>query len=199
MTTPFDTTIQATLPLIDALEHLGVFYYIGGSVASSVHGLARPTQDSDVIADVQIKHVRMLYRMLEAAYYIDEDMIKDAIRHRSSFGIIHLATMIKIDVFIPKQTPYAQQERQRVRKQVVDDDVRELYMASPEDIILNKLDWYKMGDKISTRQWNDILGVIKTQGPKSALDIAYLRHWARNLEVGDLLELAFEEAGFKQG
>src|SRR5205814_4159246 len=95
---PSDTTLQATLPFIDALEELGIFYYIGGSVASSALGAYRTTIDADVIADVQIKHAHLLVKMLEATFYIDEDTIKDAIRHRSSFGIIYLATMIKVDV-----------------------------------------------------------------------------------------------------
>jgi hypothetical protein len=195
METPSDITLQATLPFIDALEKLGILYYIGGSVASSVLGVRRFTIDADVIADIQVKHVRLLAKKLETIYYIDEDAIKDAIRHRSSFNIIYLSSMIKIDVFIPKQTPFAQQERQRIRKELVEEGIRPLYLASAEDIILSKLDWYKMGDKISTRQWNDVLGVLTEQA--SALDITYLRHWARNLDVADLLEMAFGEAGLQ--
>ena len=195
MATPSDPTLRATMPLIDALEELGITYYIGGSIASSTHGLSRTTIDADIIADIQVKHVRMLVKMLETIYYIDEEMIKDAIRHRSSFNIVFLNDMTKVDIFIPKQNPFAKQERQRIRKQVVEEGIRAVYLASPEDTILSKLDWYKQGNKISTRQWNDVLGVLTER--RSPLDFAYLRHWARDLDVADLLEMAFQEAGLQ--
>jgi len=178
--------VQAITLLIEVLEYLEINYYIGGSTASTAYGVSRPTQDADVVADIRNQHVMLLVKLLESTYYIDAQMIRDAIRNRSSFNLIYLDTMFKIDVFIPKSQPYAQQELQRSRPICIEEGTRPFYISSPEDTILNKLDWYKMGGCTSKRQWEDILGVLHRQN--QALDFAYLRHWAINLRVADLLE-----------
>ena len=82
--------LAAITPVVEALEQLGVPYHIGGSVASSIYGILRLTIDVDLVADLRLGQVRSLVKRLEAAYYIDKDMILDAIRHRSSFAVIHL-------------------------------------------------------------------------------------------------------------
>src|SRR2546425_2404732 len=152
--------VEALTPLVEAFEELGVPYYIGGSVASSTYGESRPTQDVDIVADLQFQHVRPLVKQLEAEYYIDADAVRDAIRHRSSFNAIHNNTMLKVDVFIPKSRQFSQQERLRARPGVLLEGTRPFYFSSPEDIILNKLEWYRMGDGVSTRQWKDMLGIL---------------------------------------
>jgi hypothetical protein len=187
--------VRALTELVETLEEFGIPYHIGGSVASSVYGLKRVTEDADIVADIQYEHIRPLVRRLEAEYYIHADAIRGAIRYRSSFNAIHLASMLKIDVFIPKARQFAQQEHIRSRPKVIVEGSRPFLFSSPEDIILNKLEWYRMGNEVSTRQWRDILGVLNEQ--RASLDIAYLQHWAANLRVGDLLARAFVEAGLK--
>ena len=187
--------LAAITPIVEALEELGIPYHIGGSVASSLYGLPRLTIDADLVADIRMKHVRPLVKQLETDYYIDEDMIRDAIRRQSSFNIIHLDTMLKVDVFIPKTRLFDQEELRKVRQEVLSEGTRPFNIASPEGTILNKLEWYRMGGEVSDRQWNDILGVLKVQGTN--LDMAYLQHWAANLNVTDLLERAFVDAGLK--
>jgi len=183
------------IPLVDAFEQLGVSYYIGGSVASSAYGLPRTTIDADLVADLRIEHVRPLVQQLQNAYYIDADMIRDAIKHRSEFNIIHFETMLKVDVFIQKTRAFDRETRRRVRQEKLDETSSDhvFLLASPEDVILNKLEWYKMGGEVSDRQWNDILGVLKVQG--TSLDLAYLRQWAAALGVTSLLDRALEDAG----
>ncbi len=183
------------IPLVDAFEQLGVSYYIGGSVASSAYGLPRTTIDADLVADLRIEHVRPLVQQLQNAYYIDADMIRDAIKHRSEFNIIHFETMLKVDVFIQKTRAFDRETRRRVRQEKLDETSSDhvFLLASPEDVILNKLEWYKMGGEVSDRQWNDILGVLKVQG--TSLDLAYLRQWAAALDVTSLLDRALEDAG----
>ncbi len=128
-------------------------------------------------------------------YYIDEDMVRDAIRHRSSFNIIHQETILKVDVFISKSRLFDQEELRRVQQEVLLEGTRPFNMASPEGTILNKLEWYKLGGEVSDRQWNDILGILKVQGTN--LDMVYLQKWAANLNVTDLLEHAIVDAGLK--
>ncbi|OQY58280.1 MAG: hypothetical protein B6245_12690 [Desulfobacteraceae bacterium 4572_88] len=98
--------LAATEPVVEAFEKLGILYCIGGSVASSAYGIPRSTMDVDMVSDLKPTSVRPLVRMLEPYYYIDENMILDAIGRRSSFNIIHLETMLKIDIFVAKNTPY---------------------------------------------------------------------------------------------
>lgn len=188
--------LAATTPIVEVLEQLAVSYYIGGSVGSSVHGLPRLTIDVDLVADLRIEHVRPLVKLLEESYYIDADAVRDAIRRKSSFNAIHLDTMLKVDVFIPKSRLLDQEELHRVQLKTLDDSDRLFYVASPEGTILNKLEWYRMGGEVSDRQWNDILGVLKVQG--TDLDMAYLQRWAAALRVTDLLERALVDAGLRE-
>lgn len=187
--------LAAITPIVEALEELGIPYHIGGSVASSLYGLPRLTIDADLVADIRMKHVRPLVEQLETDYYIDEDMIRDAIRRQSSFNVIHQDTILKVDIFIPKSRLFDQEELRKIRQEVLSEGTRPFNIASPEGTILNKLEWYRMGGEVSDRQWNDILGVLKVQGTN--LDMAYLRHWAADLKVTDLLERAFVDAGLK--
>jgi hypothetical protein len=188
--------LLAVQPLIQAFEKLSIPYYIGGSIASSVYGMARATLDVDIVADLKINHIAPLKQFLEHQYYIDEDMIAEAIRTNSSFNLIHLETMIKIDVFIHKDEPYSLEALQRIRKDTLEDTANlEFYFSSPEDIIISKLQWYKIGDLVSERQWLDVIGVIKVQG--DSLDKKYLKGWSKKLGLSSLLKEAFDAADVK--
>lgn len=191
--------LAAIKPVVEAFEKLGVLYYIGGSVASSAYGIARATLDVDMVSDLKTQHVHSLVTMLEASYYIDEEMILEAIKNRASFNLIHLETMLKVDVFIVKEGLYHNESFKRRRKDTMDEDETsvEFYLASAEDIILNKLDWYRMGGCISDRQWHDVIGVLKVQ--QSLLDMEYLQYWASELELTNLLKQAYRDAGIKPG
>ncbi len=183
----------AIRPVIETFTALQIPYYIGGSVASSAYGIARATMDVDFVAAIEAKHVPDFVAQLEASYYVDAAMILDAISRRSSFNLIHLETMLKVDVFVLKDEPYHATALQRRRKDTLDDDLEadEFYFGAPEDVILSKLDWYRMSAG-SERQWRDVLGVLKVQ--KYSLDITYLRHWAEHLRLTDLLQRALIEA-----
>lgn len=185
--------VAAIAPVAEALDNLGVAYLIGGSVASSVHGFVRATIDADIVADLKLVHVQPLVRYLEADYYIDADAIKDAIRHKGSFNVIHFETLLKVDIYIPKTRLFDESVFQRVQMRPLPGDARLFAVSSPEDVILNKLEWYRMGGEVSDRQWNDVLGVLKVQGTN--IDLPYLRRWAAALNVADLLERALDDAG----
>jgi hypothetical protein len=188
--------LAATTPVVEALEQLEVPYHIGGSVASSLNGIPRLTIDVDLVTNLKLEHVRPLVRLLEAEYYIDEDAVRDAVKRRSSFNVIHLESILKIDVFVAKSRVFDQEEFRRVRLKTLEGSDRPFYVASPEGTVLNKLEWYRMGGEVSDRQWNDILGVLKVQGTN--LDMAYLQRWAAALKVSDLLERALVDAGLAE-
>jgi len=180
---------------IKVLDHLSISYYIGGSIASSVFGLPRSTMDIDIIADIQPSHIPRLKKQLENEFYIDEHMIQEAINQLSSFNLIHLETAIKIDIFIPKKDKYYDCAKNRKQKDTLIENDKDsvFYFSSPEDIILNKLIWYEMGNRISERQWLDVIGVIKVQ--ENSLDKKYLKTWAKKFNVFELLMDAFNDAG----
>ena len=186
--------IDSIRPVIKAFERLGILYYIGGSIASSAYGVARSTMDVDMVSELKEEHAYPLAEMLKSEYYIDEDMILDAVKRRSSFNIIHLDTMFKIDIFLKKNSLYDEEAFKRKRKEPLDEESGddEFFISSSEDIILNKLEWFLKGGEISERQWNDILGVLKVQS--KLLNKKYLYRWAEELGVKDLLEKAFIEA-----
>jgi hypothetical protein len=130
---------------------------------------------------------------LQDEFYIDEEMIVDSIQHNSSFNIIHRETMFKVDVFIPRPRPFLQSQLARAQKQTFTFDTEvSAKFASPEDTILSKLEWYRMGGEVSERQWRDILGILKTRAGE--LDLAYLKKWAQELNVSDLLERVLKES-----
>ena len=183
--------------VIGCFEKLGIAYYIGGSVASSAYGIARATMDVDLVANVEIRQVNRLVKALETDYYIDAEMIENAIHRSSSFNLIHLETMIKIDVFIVEDRPYDSEAFARRQPDTLDEESsRKFYLSSPEDIILNKLLWYQKGGGVSEQQWKDVLGVLKVQGDK--LDSEYLKHWASRLNLSDLLNHSFDDAGMTE-
>lgn len=187
--------LQALAPLVRVFATLGIRYHIAGSVASSLHGVARTTLDADVVADMSFRHVAPLIEALQAEYYVDGEMVADAARHRASFNIIHLASMMKLDVFILKTDRFDRQAFERaeiVPFSEQDADARFL-VESAEDVVLNKLRWYRLGGGVSERQWSDVIGVLRVKRP--SLDLAYLRRWAAELRVLDLLEQALTEAG----
>lgn len=186
--------IEALSPVTHAFTKLAIPYYIGGSIASSMYGIARATMDIDLIAIITIPQVSSLKSILGKDYYIDEDMIKDAILRTSSFNLIHLRTMIKIDVFIHKKQAYQEESLRRRRSDTLEDsdNAPSFYFSSAEDIILNKLLWYEAGNRVSERQLLDIIGVIKIQ---PNLDKKYLHQWGSHLNLLDLLHKVFQDAG----
>ncbi|HUV63265.1 MAG TPA: hypothetical protein VMW24_05160 [Sedimentisphaerales bacterium] len=134
--------IEALSKVIECFDSLGLTYYIAGSVASSAYGMARATMDVDLVAHIELSQVDPLVRNLEADYYISAEMIADAVRRRASFNLIHLETMIKIDVFIAKDRPYDSQALARRRSDTLDEESsRQFYLSSPEDAVLGKLQW----------------------------------------------------------
>lgn len=189
-----EDVLPALTPIVEVLEELGVRYHVGGSVASSVHGLPRATADVDLVAELELGQVDGLVSRLEDAYYVDRGAARNAVRRRQSFNLIHLDTTIKVDVFVPERRPFDEQEARRARLEALDPSPagRLFFVKSPEDLVLRKLLWYRAGGETSERQWNDVLGILKVQA--DGLDHSYLHEWAAQLRLTDLLELALVAA-----
>jgi hypothetical protein len=181
--------------LAKQLDTLEIPYYIGGSVASSLHGMFRATNDVDIVVSLQESNITALVSALEGDFYVDADMIHTALQYNISFNVIHLPTMIKADLFPLKQNAFGLSElaRRQIRNIRVRDNAEPVYVASPEDMVLQKLLWYRETGERSDRQWGDVQGILKVQA--YSLDFAYMTRWADEIGVADLLITALDDAG----
>ena len=191
---PTNDVLSALEPVVDALDALGVRYRIGGSVASSAFGVPRSTLDVDVACELRLHHVSSFAARLIDTYYLDEDMIGDAIRRQSCCNLIHLATMLKVDLFVRRDRPFEDAAFERTTRRPLDPapGAREFDLTTPEDIVLHKHEWFRAGGGVSERQWRDAVGVLAIQ--RDEIDRTYLQRWANALELGDLLSRALVEA-----
>lgn len=189
MTSAIDP-IGTALLVAGHLEALGVLYTVGGSIASSFAGEPRSTVDIDIVAALEERHVEPLVAALSTDFYVDAAALRRAIRTRASANLIHQATQLKVDVFVAGGTPLdAQQLRRRLEVDL--GDGRKLHVHPPEDILLQKLRWYRRGGEVSDRQWRDIVGIVRVQGVR--LDRGYLRDNAGVVDVADLLARALDD------
>ncbi len=186
--------LQVTRMVAAAFDAAGVRYFLGGSVASALYGEARSTRDIDLVAAMLPRHVEPFLAALGVAFYAEATTIRTAVASRGSFNVIHLDTMVKVDVFIFKSDAFGRSQfARRTPTQLSQDDPASIYVASAEDTVLAKLQWPCEGGGVSDRQWTDVLGVLKVQG--TALDRAYMEEWARELGLTALLRRALEDAG----
>ncbi|MGH2413746.1 MAG: hypothetical protein ACRDEA_08650, partial [Microcystaceae cyanobacterium] len=187
--------LMLALDIAEKLERLGINYLVGGSVASSLLGEPRATLDLDLVVDLRLQQVPDFLAIVESRFYVSEKAVLEAINHESSFNLIDLETTEKIDIFILKNQPYCQEEMRRRQRLVISSDPEQfLYFSTAEDLIIQKLVWYRLEFSQSDRQWRDILGVLKVQFGK--LDLSYLQYWALELELSDLLARSLIEADY---
>ena len=173
--------------LIELLEAAGIAYAVCGSLGSSLHGQPRATNDADIIIASTANQLAKFLKSLEFSYYVSSEAASEAMRQRSMFNVIDSELGWKADLIFRKDNPYHLAEfNRRMKARVMGID---LWILSPEDVILSKLNWAKNSE--SNLQYGDVLGVIKLQWDK--LDWEYLRHWAKELGVEETLEKVIEE------
>jgi hypothetical protein len=185
---------DAALLVGDLLDSMGITYAMGGSFASSIHGIARPTQDLDLIAAIPPGRIDAFVTAFQRDFYVDSESIQSAIRFRRSFNLIHLETGFKIDIFPVGSHALGPQQLKRRRVEqssILGGPAVTVPVISPEDTILVKLSWYRDGGETSERQWNDLRSIVRVQGDR--LDQEYLREWSRELGVSDLLDRLLSE------
>lgn len=168
------------------LETLGVPYVVGGSLASSLHGEPRSTNDVDIVADVDQATARLFVESLGGDFYADALAATEAVRTGGSFNVVHIESAVKVDIFVAAADPLDRERLRRRRRILVNalDEQATLYVDTAEDVVLRKLEWYRRGGETSERQWRDVLAVIRVQ---QHLNDGYLRAWADRLGIADLL------------
>lgn len=185
--------LQILTQVTRLLDSLNIPYMIGGSFASSVHGLGRHTRDADLVIDLAHHQIDGLVHGLKGDFYISREAIQEALRDHDAFNAIHLDSTFKIDFFVLGTSPFDREEfRRRELHPRMATEGSGLVFKTPEDTILRKLEWYRAGGEVSDQQWRDVLGVIAVCGGR--LDVAYLDRWAASLNLADLLARARQEA-----
>lgn len=179
---PFDLAAMLAMHL----NELGIRYMIGGSVAAVYHGEPRTTVDLDLVIEADVPQVRALAKRIASEFYVDEEDAVDAVKHGGSFNVVHFATATKVDLFI------AERREPLDRRLTIEANGVTLSIYTAEDIVVQKLHWFRLGHHVSERQWRDVVGVLRTK--RGALDEAYLDRAADAFGVSDLLELARHDA-----
>lgn len=177
-------SVSGLLKLVaQRLDSAGIQYMVSGSVAMSYYAEPRFTRDIDIVVELMPRNAKRLRELFGADFYIDEDDVREAASERGSFNAIHNASSMKIDFIVRKDNPYRAREFERRR--TIATEGYNLSVVSPEDLVLSKLYWAKEGE--SEMQMRDVRNLIAS---RTDLDRAYLKRWAADLGVADLLDKA---------
>ena len=185
--------IDEALTVAAILDALCIPYLVGDSVASGIYGEMRYTQDIDLVARLKLGQVAEIIQAFSPRFYTSKAAIREAIDRGGSFNLIDNETGWKIDILVLTDAAFKQSEFQRRQPVPVNSQGETLVLPTAEDLILQKLLWYRMTHNQSDKQWRDILGVMKLQG--ETLDFDYLWQWAEPLNVAESLASALAAAG----
>jgi hypothetical protein len=180
--------LSVALRVARAIEASGGEYFVGGSIASSLQGAPRATNDIDFVLSLPIGKVEVLKHELGEDFELDPDMLRDALLRARTANAFFLPLVLKIDFFGRGYEPFDEAEFSRRRAVQVRPSGETLVIKTPEDTVLRKLLWYRAGGEVSDRQWRDIQSVLRITGDD--MDRAYLDAWAKRLAVDDLLHKA---------
>lgn len=187
--TDTDELTRALTDLAAALDRLNRKWAVGGSLASGAYGEPRATNDVDVVVRLLPGDSRALRDALPTCFFVDVDMVEDAIRTHGSCNVLDERSYIKFDLFVPARGVLGAGQLDRVRRIELLGGAQ-VPVLGPEDIVLQKLRWFELGGHVSDRQWRDVLGVLS----RVTLDTGYLDASARAVGLFELLEKARREA-----
>jgi hypothetical protein len=168
--------------LVDRLEKAGIPYMVTGSLSGVLHGEPRSSRDVDVVIECDRSTLERFLVLVENDFYVSRDEAGEALEKRALFNIVDLETGWKADLIIRKERAYSREEFERRTRAELHGI--SLFVVSPEDAVLSKLEWSK--ESRSELQARDVAAICHAQ--RGRLDVAYLRRWAKELDVEDELE-----------
>lgn len=183
------------------LEELHAEWYLGGSLASSLHGMQQLAQDVDFVIYLDPQQLPTLLSHLKGQYLFNEDLLQGVVPQRSSFSLIHLASLMKVDIVLPSLGTFDIAMKQLVAPMVLDERYPAYPVASASEMILFKL--YRYYQDAHSRkdgmrddaEWNDIMGMLKVQGEK--LDFSLLERYSKALNIMDVWQVILTNAGLR--
>lgn len=185
---PLSGVLELALRVANAIESNGGNYFVGGSLASSLQGEPRATNDIDFVVELPLGKLSAFKNALGDDFELDDDMLREALLHARSANAFYLPTVTKIDFFGRGYDGFDAIEFERRKPFVVKESGERLFVKTPEDTILRKLLWYREGGCVSERQWRDVVSVLRVSGRQ--LEYDYLAKWADELRVADLFASA---------
>lgn len=163
--------------LATTLESLRIPYLITGSMATIAYGEPRFTNAIDVVVRLASHQIDELCSAFPAEdFYISREAVADAVARHTQFNILHPTSGLKIDVMVADDSEFNQTRFSRARSLRVAAD-RDVTFASPEDVIIKKLVFYREGG--SEKHLRDISGVLKIMDAE--IDRAYIERWVQRL------------------
>lgn len=182
-----DDLVEALAPVVRTLRDLGIPHFVGGSIASSFHGATRSTMDVDLVCELTEDKVTAFASCFARDFYISEPAVRDAVLRKSCFNLIHLPTSFKVDVFVSRRRPFDNESMRRATtERLGESKTVDVPIASAEDSIIAKLEWYRLTDETSERQWDDVSRLLRILGQTA--DVSYLKRAAASVGVSDLLD-----------
>jgi len=182
-----DDLVEALGPVVAAFNNLKIPHYIGGSIASSYHGATRSTMDVDLVCEMQESQVVGFLAGIDDRFYVSESAVRQAVVRMSCFNLIHLPSSFKVDVFVSRQRAFDNDCMRRATVATLGDSrTIEVPIATAEDAIISKLEWYRLTNETSERQWDDVSRLIRLLGDSA--DFEYLRQAAESVGVTDLMD-----------
>lgn len=181
--------VAALAPVSTAFRRLGVAHFVGGSIASTFHGAIRSTMDVDLVCDLPADKVDEFLTAFHDDFYVSGPAVREAVKRRSCFNVIHLPTSFKVDVFVGRDRLFDRSAMSRATPHALGESENENFVvpiATVEDSIIAKLEWFRLGNEASERQWDDVSRLMKLH--REALDLTYMRRMAESISVGDLLD-----------
>jgi hypothetical protein len=192
--TESDDLLDALMPVVKALQALKIRHYVGGSIASSFHGATRSTMDVDLVAELDEASVSKFVGCFGDDFYLSKAAIQEAVKRQSCFNLIHLPSSFKVDIFVSRRRPFDVESMNRsTLERLGDRKSIEVCIATAEDTIISKLEWFRLTNETSERQWDDVSRLIKLLSTQA--DVSYLHRAAESVGIGDLLQRLLEESG----
>src|SRR6478609_5463586 len=185
-----ENAIDIALKVATALTSVAAEYFVGGSLASSLQGEPRATNDIDFVSSVPAGRINAFRNALGDEFEVDTDMLRDAVLHARSANAFYLPVVTKIDFFGRGYEPFDESEFSRRRVTIVRASGESLVVKSAEDTVLRKLLWFREGGEVSEKQWRDIVSVLRISG--GTIDDGYLDSWSSRLSLEGLLRRARE-------
>jgi len=177
--------------IVETLDRLNITYLVTGSVAAMAYGEPRLTNDIDIVAAIEETHIAgLLSAFPPAEFYMSEEALREAIRRRTQFNIIHPSSGLKVDIILQKGTPFDESRFARIRR-IKPAETYTASFAAPEDIIIMKMRYYLEGG--SEKHLRDITGILKVS--RDEVDMAYIANWSQRLDLTHIWEMILRRVG----